>query len=210
MCSVLLTSISFNSKKSMCNSSRHLSFFCNFEKSQTYKHGREWSNWAPKTWNFVCPRRPLNLLLFLNSIIPFSVHLCIQDQVLWHFRFKLPSSFSLAVLTIQQELSHIVLSSPQKLGLYWNASKSARTTNVFTYLGCFKEHFSLIHCNFEGVGLRCSKENNVLVLESLQWFRISTFVDRHILCADSKPKIIWKASLLTLQKQKSCISTMED
>lgn len=154
----------------------------------------------------MCPRRPLNLLQFQTSIILFSVHLCIQNQVPQHFRFKLPSSFFLAVLTIQQELSHIILSSPQKLGLYWSASKSACATSAFTYLGCFKEHFSLIHSNFKGVGLWCSKENNVLVLESLQWFRISTFVDRHILCADSKPKIIWKASLLTLQKQKSCIS----
>lgn len=154
----------------------------------------------------MCPRRPCHLLHF-HSIISTSVL-----KTRYHDTLGLSFLHPLPWLSwpIQQEISHITLSSPQKSGLYWSASKSARTTNAFTYLGCFKEHFSLIHCNLEGVGLRCSKENNVLVLESLQRFRISTFVDRHILCADSQPKIVWEASLLTLRKEKSCISTMGD
>lgn len=48
----------------------------------------------------------------------FSVYPRIQEEVPCHFGHKLPSSFSLAVQSIQQEFLRINLSSPWKLELY--------------------------------------------------------------------------------------------
>lgn len=66
------------------------------------------------------------------------------------------------------------------------------------YLWCFKEHFSLIHSDLVGAGLRSSKENDVLVWEGLQRLGLSSLVDRHIFSAHTQPEVVREASFFAL------------
>lgn len=70
------------------------------------------------------------------------------------------------------------------------------------YLGGFEVHLSLIHSQFEGVGLGSPEEDNVLILECFQGFGVPPFIHRHILCADTEPKVVGKTTFLALQETK--------
>lgn len=65
-------------------------------------------------------------------------------------------------------------------------------------LRCFKKHFSLIHSDLVGAGLRSAKEDDVLVWERLQRLGLSSLVDRHILSAHTQPEIMREASFFAL------------
>lgn len=66
------------------------------------------------------------------------------------------------------------------------------------YLWCFKEHFSLIHSDLVGAGLRSAEENDVLVWEGLQRLGLSSLVDRHIFSAHTQPEVVREASFFAL------------
>lgn len=95
-----------------------LNFFFFFELPIHILEGNEKPSTLMSTQNSQCIGRPFNLLHLLTSIFFFSVYPCIQEEAPRHFRLKLPSSFSLAVQSIQQEFLHINLSSPWKLELF--------------------------------------------------------------------------------------------
>lgn len=67
------------------------------------------------------------------------------------------------------------------------------------YLRRFEEHLSFVHGDFVGAGLWSAEEDDVLVREGLQRFRISPFVDGHILGAHTQPEVMWEASFFTLE-----------
>lgn len=74
------------------------------------------------------------------------------------------------------------------------------------YLWCLKEHFSLIHGDLIGAGLRSAKEDDVFIWECLQRLRLPSLVDRYILSAHTQPEIMREASFFALKRHKYKIS----
>lgn len=66
------------------------------------------------------------------------------------------------------------------------------------YLWCFEEHLPLVHSDLVGAGLWSTKEDDVLIGESLQRFGLSSLVDGHILSAHAQPQIVREASFFAL------------
>lgn len=71
-----------------------------------------------------------------------------------------------------------------------------------TYLRCVKEHFSLVHSDLVGAGLRSAKENDVLIREGLQRFGLASLVDGHVFSAHTQPEIVREASFFALERNK--------
>lgn len=70
------------------------------------------------------------------------------------------------------------------------------------YLRRLEEHLSFINNDFVCAGLRCSEENDVLILEGFEWFGFTPFVHRDVFSTDPQPQIMREAALLTLQTEK--------
>lgn len=68
-----------------------------------------------------------------------------------------------------------------------------------SYLWRFKEHLSLVHRDLVGAGLWRPEEDDVFVWECLQWFGLAPLVHRHVLSADTQPKVMREATFLALE-----------
>lgn len=61
-----------------------------------------------------------------------------------------------------------------------------------------EEHLPLIHDNFVGAGLRSPEEGDVLVLEGLQRFGFTSFINGHVVSAHAEPQVMRETALFTL------------